>query len=267
MNVTALERLETIVDKKDIYYLIGYIYADGHVNKYGIYFCCAEKDKKFFFTIAKKLNVKKNKIKKQIIKEKYVSYKFPFYNKDFLNYLFSIGFILRKTYQNDDIIFKNVPDEFKQDFIRGFFDGDGCCMITKSNKGVGNFVSLNEKLLRSIKSYIESFYNNENIGRITLEKQKYYRFIFSGNRVCKKIYDILYKNICNKNIFLKRKKQKLEKAIDLIFIPKYYSYKKKSKKWTVAKTKNSKSLMTKHFDTEKEAKKFVKNNRQYIESL
>ena len=37
----------------------------------------------------------------------------------------SIGFIPNKTYQNDDIIFRNIPNDLKRHFIRGYLDGDG----------------------------------------------------------------------------------------------------------------------------------------------
>jgi hypothetical protein len=48
-------------------------------------------------------------------------------SKSMVERLISLGVVPQKTGKES---FPNMPEEFERDFIRGYFDGDGCIMIT-----------------------------------------------------------------------------------------------------------------------------------------
>ena len=68
----------------------------------------------------------------------------------------NLGCTPRKTYNltfpNDDI----VPKEFKRDFIRGFFDGDGCICVTQNNTHITLTLTGMQPMLESISNYLIS---------------------------------------------------------------------------------------------------------------
>jgi len=201
-----------------------------------------------------------------------------------------MGFIKRKSYQRDDIVFKNIPDELKRHFIRGYFDGDGTIYISKYKKknvdwkesikyGIG-FISINKELLNSIKNYFsvslslsDKKLRSENSGRFISdindedpygEEQwenneiKYIRLIYSGNIICKKILDFLYEG---STIYMDRKHDKYKEIS--IFKPKNYHFHKRSNKWRYVYGLKKYKL----FKTEDEVKNFIKNKIKNYESF
>ena len=78
--------------------------------------------------------------------------------------LITLGVIPRKTGKES---FPNMPKEFERDFIRGYFDGDGCIMITTQTcKGkkypvyMFKITCANKEFLEVIKDKIKYIKNN-----------------------------------------------------------------------------------------------------------
>lgn len=130
------------------------------------------------------------------------SYKYTFCLCDPIQKLVSLGINPRKTYENDDYVFRNIPDHLKPHFIRGFYDGDGSIFFS-GNKAVVGFVSLNNMLLSSIMDYIHCY---GFLGRLSIDG-KYTRIRFSGNPSCKAFLDWLYNEA---HIYMNRKHEKYE---------------------------------------------------------
>jgi len=197
----------------------------------------------------------------------YKSVGFNYCNKKTIDTLRKIGFVKRKTYQIDDIVFRNIPYQFKKDFIRGFYDGDGAIFINKW-KGEWNrkerysvgFVSYNRVLLDSIKNFLreeldlpfgeklrsDRFKNDES------KNNKYWRLIYNGNVISKKIMDYLYSG---STIYMDRKYNKyLQIKVHVI---KGYTYSKTRNRW-IFKYMDGDVLRYKSFENEEDGINFLK---------
>ena len=165
---------------REKYYLLGFFYADASISKTNrIDIKLGYKDFNFLKQIGKVFNLKVstyNSIYKGI---EYRACRLVINSENgiFWN---KLGIVQNKTYQNNASIFNNIPEKYKWDFIRGYFDGDGSIYKVTSikeslyPKHIIGFVSLNKKLLNSIRIYI-----NKNLGlkaKLRLDK-KYYRLI------------------------------------------------------------------------------------------
>ena len=96
-----------------------------------------------------------------------------------------------------------IPEQYISDFMLGYFDGDGCWSVSKTNqllfRVTGNYTFLD--------TYQKILINNCNLNKTKLYPEgKVYTIQYGGNKQCKRISDYLYKN---ESIFLKRKKDKI----------------------------------------------------------
>lgn len=239
------------------YYLLGFIYADGcyHKKNNVISIRLSIKDYDFLEEISKIFNVNIKKYNSRIKDKLYQSCLINICGNNIIRFIEN-GIVERKTYINDDSIFNNIPYEYKWDFIRGFFDGDGSVFTMKNSSGnlkynIG-FVGLNEKLLNSIRLFINTELNLKANLRID---GKYYRLIYNGNRQCVAIRTKLY---YNEDLFcLKRKKDKLF-LTTCTESPKYIYFDKTNNRYIVS--------MTKIFHDLELAEKFVNIIRNLKES-
>lgn len=106
-----------------------------------------------------------------------------------------------KESKSNDIEFPIIPNEFLPDFIRGYFDGDGCIMRLKNNRlnsaftsGSKNFLFDLLKILREEAGVLGGSYD------ISSQSIKF------GKKDTIKIGEYMYKN--NPELFLLRKRQK-----------------------------------------------------------
>lgn len=140
----------------------------------------------------------------------------------------SLGIQSRKTYIENRNIFDNVPREYKKDFVRGYFDGDGCVCVKKKGKRSNNHVfhltSYTSSILESVKEWFIDF-------NITLNLNKhgeYFRLQKSGNKELIKIREILYYDNC---MCLERKRTLFFNIAE--HKPKWYTYHKQSKRFRI----------------------------------
>lgn len=268
----------SIIDSELKAYLIGFFYADATLTDYCITVRLSIKDIDYVEKIAKLVN--KPTFVKDIKNKNGKIYKcsgFHICNKNSVDSLREIGFIKNKTYQIDDIVFNNIPDDFKRHFVRGFLDGDGTIFFSKWKDkkhdwnvnprcSVG-FVSYNNKILESIKDWLQKNLDledkdikSDNFEDIK-KKDRYWRLIYSGNRISKKILDLLYDN---STIYMDRK---YNKYLEIkVYKPKGYHYHNKDKVWRVP-YKNEEGIQKwARFKNEIDAQKFLNELKNKIKT-
>jgi len=118
----------SIIDTELKAYLIGLFYADAHLSDYVLQLRLSIKDEDYVNKLSNIIGVKTQI--KNIVNANYKSIGFYICSKKMIDDLREIGFIKRKSYQRDDIVFRNIPDNLKRHFIRGYFDGDGTILFS-----------------------------------------------------------------------------------------------------------------------------------------
>lgn len=120
------------------------------------------------------------------------------------------GFHARKTFTIDK---PNIQEQYYRHYIRGFFDGDGCCYIRKKNNQLITSFAISCASPNLKKFFIDEFEKNS----INYTIKDKLTMVINQSTSSFKFYNYLYDNA---NIFLKRKKDKSD-----IFVS-YYTMKK-----------------------------------------
>lgn len=150
-----------IIDSSNKAYLLGFLYADGCINKNNsVSIIVHQKDVEILKMFQKELhannNIRKVKSKPHV--------RIDFCSKYLCDSLKQIGCGRNKTFH---LYFPDIPQEFTYDFIRGFMDGDGCISIT--DRGEHKYISLSFtgtlEMLEMLKSIFQvdnpiKFYRN-----------------------------------------------------------------------------------------------------------
>ena len=209
----------SVIDTQDKAYWLGFLYADGCVNRY----YKNEKLKAMNLEITlcneDKIHLEKfrNSLESNVpIHEKKVIYKDKIYlsNRITINCtkmcydLINLGCTPNKTYDIKFPSFDIVPHKYMRSFIRGFFDGDGCiCVTTMANKP---HIELVLTGMPDMLNSIADFLIKEKILRVKPklhkdDRSKAYSMYMYGKDAVKDILDYMYKD---SNIYLDRKYEK-----------------------------------------------------------
>ncbi len=180
---------------RNMAYVLGFWYADG----------CIYKGKMFDIT----QHVKDKYILKRIAAE--LEYEGPIY--DYVdrqacrinfscvviyNDIVALGGSERKSF---NLTFPEVPEELLPDFIRGFFDGDGCAMRIKEGRINTAFTCADEKFLNIVWDILKT---KAGVQGGSHDKNSY--SLKFGKRDSLLIGKYIYQN--NPDLFLKRKRDK-----------------------------------------------------------
>lgn len=142
-----------IINTSDKAYWLGMFYADGTVAMKSNQITLALKDKEHiekFKNVISAVNNKIIEIKDNRFLKECIMYTFTIRDKQLHNALMNLGCIPNKT-ETLELHIPNIPEELKWDFIRGYFDGDGCISWSKTgNKYYISWVG-NEYLLKDIR--------------------------------------------------------------------------------------------------------------------
>lgn len=198
-------------------YILGFWAADGNVhsteNRMDLEL--AECDFEILEKIKKEIDSERP-IKIYQCKNGYVKNKLYFWSSHIKKKFIEYGIVPNKTYSEFFHAPYKLDKKYWIDYIRGFFDGDGC---VKRAGGNGKYSypefelnSINLKFLQDIQSFFEEYYNistNISTAGIRAGKEKLYRLYTSGEKA-KRIFKILY---TPNSLFLKRK---YEKWLELI---------------------------------------------------
>ena len=181
---------------KDMAYVLGMWFADGNVSSKGHYIHLAlrKDDKEILDNIKEKFE-----FTGKLIKDKN-NLKLTISSKDLHSDLINLGCIPNKSYINTTPI--DIPQKYLQDFIRGYFDGDGCLTLNKYNQKGYSYSYFEVKLLGS-KDFI--YWLKDNIpfthSSLTQRTENCWQISYFNNQA-KLFMSWIYEN---KGLFLERK--------------------------------------------------------------
>ena len=125
-------------------------------------------------------------------------------------------------FQNKSLVVrvpKNIPDRYTGDFVRGYFDGDGCIYF-KSHYAKDRrhyrwvfqtkFISGSLKFLEDLKGLLGRFTK----GGFIVKKERGYELFYSHND-SRAIYELMYGKLRG-DLFLARKYNKFKNAITIL---------------------------------------------------
>lgn len=194
---------------KQMAYVLGYLYADGNIED-----CSYIRAMYVKVTSIDRSTI--CKIKKWMNSEHKIVRRAPSFPNGHDSYLLRIGshklysdLIKLGLYPNKSLSvkFPNVPTKFLGDFIRGYFDGDGCVYIERSSdkklikrlrtiftSGSYDFLEKMNEILRTKISLIQNK---------VYKSHRSYQLRYSTDDSLK-LFKLMYNN-CEKNDFLERK--------------------------------------------------------------
>ena len=199
-----------VIDNEWKAYWLGFLYADGCVTlfnkdkktKNSVSISLKESDYLHLYKFANSLQTDSPiKIKNTNYKD-YKCSKIIINNKQLCESLVRLGCCPNKSLNLFPPTDEQVPKEFLRDFVRGFFDGDGCIHINIENKTVRfNFTGTKE-MLNFIKEVLIREIGASDISLKQKQNSKVYSLSYGNVFLTKKFYQYLYKNC---NIYLDRK--------------------------------------------------------------
>lgn len=206
------------IDTPEKAYWLGFLYADGCITRFykndeirsmSLEITLCHEDRGHLEKFAKSLEADvpiSNKIVRLNGKE-YLSHRLVINYTAMCRDLINLGCTPAKTYDLKFPTFDIVPYEFMRDFIRGFFDGDGCICVSQFNNKpiiIVSFTGMPE-MLHSIADFLISERVITSVPSIKKSKSKAYDFRIYGIDHIKVFLDYIYKD---SELYLDRKYKK-----------------------------------------------------------
>ena len=210
------------VNTPEAAYILGFYIADGCLNGNKFVITLNEKDKEIlekirdYMSPITKLIYKKETINKQGIVS-HPMYSFAFSCKEIVNCLEDLGLGKNKTYLSKSI--KNVvPKELMWDFIRGYWDGDGCISSSNVTKNVKktsyNYINIGFTIISKdpdILNEMNEFFIEEGINTHVYPDNKGNYLVGTHSKPeIEKIYNKLY---TSSNLFMERKRTRFNEIM------------------------------------------------------
>ncbi|MDP2157257.1 MAG: hypothetical protein Q8K68_06075, partial [Nitrospirota bacterium] len=149
-------------------------------------------------------------------------YRLQIGSKEWFLDLLKLGFVPHKS---NSMQFPEVPRKFLGHFVRGYFDGDGCVyfsILTFADRKNKRWMLLT-LFTRGSKTFLERLWESlkkEGIrGGSLRNKARGYELAFS-RRDSLALYRLLYHTAPTSDLFLPRKREKLERAIEVLGLEK-----------------------------------------------
>ena len=211
------ENFFNVINNEYKAYVLGFICADGHVDKDRISICVAIKDVDILYSIKQAMK-SNHPIKEYRSKNPYSESNRPILDMCLLTInsvklcsrLHSIGIKSNKSSSLSSEIIKYIPKYLIRDFLRGYFDGDGNVMFGKRyNSGYKyniNICGTEDFLLGSFQRYFPTI---NKLYKDLYSKNCYVWKVSSRDKVLK-FLDFIY---FNSSIHLKRKYLEYRKAM------------------------------------------------------
>lgn len=142
----------------------------------------------------------------------YKNSKLYFFSAQMKTDLKEYDIVPNKTYQLESNFIKNIPEQYYMDFIRGFFDGDGC--ITESNGTTKwQLDGASWDTLKSIQTIFKTYGIDMTIIDTTDETCTIsrYRLFTYGKTIANHIFQLLYHS--KPELYLKRKYEKFQELL------------------------------------------------------
>lgn len=195
-------------DNSDVWYLAGFIAADGNIAKCSnsLDIQLAQKDIDLLQTIKDKLNYT-GEVKKFTTQHGDDKCRLTITNKQLVQSLERFNITRNKTFT---YAIPQIPEKYTGDFLRGYFDGDG--WINKNGTQI-SIVSASKNFIKDLKQ-LYSKYGLEYKEYIDNRKiNPLYDIRILKKAEVKKFYLLLYNDIENK-IFLNRKKERFQSLFE-----------------------------------------------------
>lgn len=191
-------------------YVLGFIYADGniHPSARGKYLVITSTDKEIIYKIKKWLN-SEHKITtgRSAWPNSRMCYIIKIGNKFIYNALLGLG-----IYPNKSLTIRMpiIPKKYLKDFVRGYFDGDGCVYLERA-KGIKQPLIIKKLSIiftSGSKKFLEDLLKILRKNLILIQNKIYishrsFQLRFNTKDTLK-IFDFMYKD-ADKNLYFKRK--------------------------------------------------------------
>lgn len=148
-----LEGKELIIDR-DLSYLMGFCWGDGHFSKVGMKICCQKTDLSHIKLVLRRLNIKFYCADVKKYNENWKLTELIVIQDKLLNYFFEDNDYKDKSTVSCEKILSNIPKEFYADFLRGLCDADGCWYLSKD---------FNTRLFSLTSTYSQDWTSIENL--------------------------------------------------------------------------------------------------------
>lgn len=229
-----------MLNDKNICYVLGFIWADGHVNKKQVSITVKSSDFNTIYDIVKKSFTTSTYHRKKYLKQTgkyYNSSTITINDVKFKQFLIDNDFMIKSNTSPNKIL-KNITSDNIKHFLRGYIDGDGSFSIYNNDKTVKFNITSNVK---QNWNFVEKILNDIEINKYKIHR--YYRK--TGNSSCVsisnkwdiiKIGDFIYKDSENtrferkynkyidiKNSKIKKAKNKWNNIDDIFLIENYYT--------------------------------------------
>ena len=182
-------------------YFLGWLMADGNVSiyngQYSIKIHISYKDRELIDKFLKHIK-STNKVK--IKNGEHPSYYVSLTSKHMCESLIKYGIKPNKT--GFECFPKNIPNEYKRDFIRGVFDGDGITDVSKCRSGFVGSSSLVNDILAEL--------NNSKLTVFSTKSENIYYFL-GGKKFSRELSKYMYENA---TLYLKRKYDRMKYICD-----------------------------------------------------
>lgn len=182
-------------------YILGLWAADGHIRRNQFSLTQNKKDIYIMERILEKME-SNNPLNKHYTNNIY----FNIYSNDIIYDIKKIfGDFNNKTF---DLKFPKIENKYLPDFIRGFFDGDGCITYQKNEKCyVSSIISASSLFINDLFKVLN---NNINDFNGKLKKMNGYYIITMGVNDTRRFGKYIYKDLNKDYLYLKRKKEKFD---------------------------------------------------------
>ena len=151
------------------------------------------------------------------------SYRLQIGSREWFQDLTDLGFTQNKS---NTLQFPEIPSKYFGDFVRGYFDGDGCAYFKQNwakDRGKERWVF---RTLFTSGSYEFLFQLHRRLkisgvkgGHISSKSKGAYDLVFSAHDSLA-LYRLMYHTAQDANLFLPRKREKLEQAIQVLGLEK-----------------------------------------------
>lgn len=211
------EEFFKVINTEEKAYVLGFICADGHIERDRLTITVSVKDRDILEKIRCVLHsnhpikeVRRTNPYKKTNKDILALVELMIGSVELVKPLFSMGLTTNKTYTLNGDILKYIPKYLMRDFLRGYFDGDGNVFFgRKYNSGYKYNINIcgNEDFL--LKSFQTYFPSSNKLYKDLYSKQCYVWKLSQKDKVRDFMYHLYY----NSSIFLNRKYNEFRKIM------------------------------------------------------
>lgn len=207
-------------------YVLGYFAADGCMltNKRGGHFIEFTSTDRILLEHVKRVSGASHRISERVRKHIRckTAYRLQIGSGEWYSDLLALGFTPRKS---NTLTFPEVPELCLGDFVRGYFDGDGCVYFSKLkyyDRAYKRWILLT-LFTSGSRSFLESLHfrlRSHGIEKGTIAKKARGFELRFSHRDSLALYQLMYDTAQVATTFLPRKREKLEDAIQVLGLDK-----------------------------------------------